>query len=293
MVQNNHQKFIYNKHEFCCLDGYKFCKTCEKVLELSSFSLSGNNILKSKCKDCSSKQYYENKYIKNNLPLPTIKGQKFYIEPTEKICICCNVIKLVDEFYIKRIIRDTKRYRAKCKKCVNEDIKTYKKKNKQKVRERERKRLRIKSSEPEFKIMKCVRHISAVIRKNKKLYKNSKNLLGIGLKECRSYIENQFNNNMTWENYGKDKLWVFDHIIPVTLFDFAFLEPQFMVTYYKNLRPLSNNKNSVKNDILPDGQRAQNIPKIKSKQQLLDLIQTWPNPAEFEWVKEINVNPVL
>ena len=50
------------------------------------------------------------------------------------------------------------------------------------------------------------------------------------------YLESQFTDGMTWENYGD--LWVIDHIKPTHLFN-PWNEDELKVCYsYKNTRPL-------------------------------------------------------
>lgn len=52
----------------------------------------------------------------------------------------------------------------------------------------------------------------------KKEFKSGKTieLLGCSIKEYILYLEKQFDQNMTWENYGKDKYWEIDHIQPLS-----------------------------------------------------------------------------
>ena len=61
-------------------------------------------------------------------------------------------------------------------------------------------------------------------------------LLGCTMSEYMLYLESQFTEGMTWENYGD--LWVIDHIKPTRFFD-PWNEEELKVCYnYKNTRPL-------------------------------------------------------
>jgi hypothetical protein len=65
--------------------------------------------------------------------------------------------------------------------------------------------------------------------------KNSKtsNILGCSFEEFKSYIESQFNDNMSWKNYGE---WHLDHKIPVS---WAETEEQiYELNRYTNFQPL-------------------------------------------------------
>jgi hypothetical protein len=75
---------------------------------------------------------------------------------------------------------------------------------------------------------------------------------GIGIKEylgndlagLREWIESNFLEGMTWENYGE--YWVVDHIVPMRLFN-LFDEDELKLCYhYKNLMPLLKRDNQNK-----------------------------------------------
>lgn len=51
---------------------------------------------------------------------------------------------------------------------------------------------------------------------------------------------------MTWENYGT--YWEIDHIKPIDLFDFSIEEDIYECWNYKNLQPLTVNKNKIKSN---------------------------------------------
>lgn len=77
------------------------------------------------------------------------------------------------------------------------------------------------------------------LKENKKY--NTEEYLGCSIKEYVVYLEQQFDKNMTWENYGKDKYWEIDHTIPLS---------KGGSFHYTNTRPLSINENRSKGNKL-------------------------------------------
>lgn len=63
------------------------------------------------------------------------------------------------------------------------------------------------------------------------------NLLGCTIEEFKLYLENQFTEGMSWENYGLHG-WHIDHIIPCHTFDLTDPEQQKICFHYTNQRPL-------------------------------------------------------
>jgi len=70
--------------------------------------------------------------------------------------------------------------------------------------------------------------------KSKKLNQYSE-LLGCTVKEFRQHIEEQFEDNMTWENQGE---WTIDHIKPIYSFDLSKKKEFFEASHYTNCQPL-------------------------------------------------------
>lgn len=76
-------------------------------------------------------------------------------------------------------------------------------------------------------------------------------ILGCSLKEFQQYIENKFENWMTWENYGnpsdglleKSKTWDLDHIIPLS--SAKSREDVLKLSHYSNYQPLCSYINRV------------------------------------------------
>ena len=62
-------------------------------------------------------------------------------------------------------------------------------------------------------------------------------LVGCNYDFLMGYLEKQFTNGMTWENYGKDG-WHIDHIQPCASFDLSNPDEQKVCFHYSNLQPL-------------------------------------------------------
>jgi hypothetical protein len=75
--------------------------------------------------------------------------------------------------------------------------------------------------------------------------KNSKteNILGCSYETFKSFIENKFQDGMTWENKGE---WHLDHIIPISS---ATNEKEvYELNNYKNFQPLWSIDNLIKSN---------------------------------------------
>lgn len=187
-----------------------------------------------------------------------------------KICSKCEQEKEVCEFYKNN--RNPNLYRTHCKKCMNDNSQQYKKYNKEKV---DKKNNEYQLKNRELNKFKCCEyklnnpeHFKNWVNKNKehrklyienynlkpinrfknsirsrvneimnKKYNNPKtiDLLGCDYEFLISYIENKFNDGMSWNNYGYYG-WHIDHIIPLSS---AKTEDEVCKLYhYTNLQPL-------------------------------------------------------
>ena len=90
-------------------------------------------------------------------------------------------------------------------------------------------------------------------RVNKRISKNGAStttildkILGYSVQDLIDHLEAQFNNKMTWSNYGE--YWHIDHIIPISWFWYDSIEhPQFKDCWsLDNLQPLEATKNMSK-----------------------------------------------
>jgi hypothetical protein len=64
---------------------------------------------------------------------------------------------------------------------------------------------------------------------------STKELLGCTTEFLRNYLQSQFTEGMTWDNYGE---WHIDHIKPCASFDLSKPEEQNKCFHYTNLQPL-------------------------------------------------------
>jgi len=93
-------------------------------------------------------------------------------------------------------------------------------------------------SDPEFKILSNLRNRLYCAAKRKRFIKSAKTLelLGCTLNELRAYLQAQFTDGMTWDNYGP--YWHIDHKKPCLKFNLVDPEQQRACFHFTNLQPL-------------------------------------------------------
>ncbi len=89
--------------------------------------------------------------------------------------------------------------------------------------------------------------VSSAVRRALKNNKKNKTLdyIGCDVEHLRSHIESQFQEGMTWDNYGE---WEIDHITPVK-FENPSLEQVIERLHYTNLQPLWASENRAKKNL--------------------------------------------
>jgi hypothetical protein len=103
---------------------------------------------------------------------------------------------------------------------------------------------RWKKEHPEIEAMHhAVRNM--ITRSNLKKTSKSRQYIGCSSGFLRGWLEAQFKEGMTWENYGK--VWVVDHIVPLKWWDVAnFPEHIMEASHYSNLQPMFKRDNIIK-----------------------------------------------
>lgn len=193
------------------------------------------------------------------------------------VCIKCNLDLSLDNF---RIRSDTGKYLNTCKSCCSIFQAKYREEHREKVRatskawreqnlERARESFRrwrrnnleyARQKEKEQKLKECknnplfrirkalARRIQHAIRDNQKSARTLE-LLGCSLAQFKAHIESQFQNGMSWENYGQ---WHIDHIKPCVSFDLSNPLEQKTCFRYSNLQPLWAKDNLKKGAKMPN-----------------------------------------
>jgi hypothetical protein len=116
--------------------------------------------------------------------------------------------------------------------------------NKERVRERARNNYQKYREDPKIKIIQNTRNrINKVLKRNTK-GTGTKELLGCDAEFLKEWLQYQFDENMTWDNYGE--YWHIDHVIPCDSFDVGIEEELHKCFNWKNLRPYKGSKNISK-----------------------------------------------
>jgi spore maturation protein CgeB len=102
-----------------------------------------------------------------------------------------------------------------------------------------------KKSDPLFKFKLSVRNLIYNSFKRGGSVKSNKttDILGCSFDDFKTYIENQFNESMSWDNYGT--YWEFDHIKQLVYA--KTFEDIIELNHYTNFQPLEINLNRMKN----------------------------------------------
>ena len=107
------------------------------------------------------------------------------------------------------------------------------------------KQLRIDKDQEEYKLTTAIRSRVRIALNNNQKTGSAIDDLGCSVDELKIYLENQFEEGMTWDNWKHDG-WHIDHIKPLSKFDLT--DPvQFKeAVHYTNLQPLWWNENLKK-----------------------------------------------
>lgn len=192
----------------------------------------------------------------------------------DRICKKCNLSKNIGEFSKNKKCKDG--YTHRCKKCTSEYNKKYWQNNIEKLTKinkeyykNNKEHFKVRNKEYYENNKKQIFKQCNIRKKQRKQedinYRLSCNLrtrlsnalkrdqkagsaiddLGCSIDEFKKYIESQFEEWMTWDNYGD---WHIDHIKPLANFDLTDKEQLKKACHYTNLQPLEKTKNIIKSN---------------------------------------------
>ena len=211
-----------------------WCKECKNEYE---------RIRRSKLSKEKKKEMYEKekeRYRKNKENVKKIIINK----DEKKTCSVCKVEKYLIEFHIAKCKGNI---RAMCKTCSSLKRKEHYKKNKDKIiKQTSDYKVNKMKNNPTFKFEVRLRARIYHAFKSQNLKKRERTLKYIGCtsSELKKWIEYQFYDGMTLENYGK--YYHIDHVKPCSSFDLSKEEDIKECFSWKNLRPYLASKNEKK-----------------------------------------------
>lgn len=229
----------------------RICTQCEVEKQETEFNKKKSYYdgLDPWCRSC--KHNKDKEAYKKNKDRVKAKASEYYYSNKTDILTRRKNDKTIQE-YNKQYKLENKDYIKEYNLQYREDTfeerqlykKEYREKNKDKIREYGRNKLK---NDPLFKLAKKLRNrLRDYLKSNRNNFtkKSSSEYLGCSIEECKIYLENQFKEDMTWENHGS--VWHIDHIIPLS---FAKTEDQlYLLCHYTNLQPLFVLENLKKNN---------------------------------------------
>ena len=205
-------------------EGEKRCSICKEVQSVENFGKlkKAKDGLRSQCKDCRRIEYKENREEK-------IKKSKDYYENNKDVIAIKN-----------------KEYKEKNAEWYRKYAKEYYLQNREKIIERSKQNLYRRIEEDVgFKILqRCRARLYQAIKGSVKSRRTIE-LIGCTVEYLMEHLEKQFQEGMTWDNYGE---WHIDHIRPCASFDFSDEAQQKECFNYRNLQPLWAEDNFRKSD---------------------------------------------
>lgn len=146
-----------------------------------------------------------------------------------------------------KVIARTKAWRVLNKEKALEASKRWKKNNPDKVNETKRIYNNKKySTDIQYKLSVVLRSRLRLALKNGQKRGSAVKLLGCTIEELKIYIENKFQQGMTWGNWSRNG-WHIDHDIPLYKFNLMDLEQLARACHYTNLQPMWAMENYNKN----------------------------------------------
>lgn len=292
------------------MEEQKFCNTCKQTKLLTDFYISKANKdgHSSQCKKCINKrqkiyneknkeriaqrdaEYRERNKDKiverRNSPERRAYEAQYRLEHREQI------MQTSKEYYWQHREEELAKNRERYQKN-KEQKRQYRLKNLNKIKEqqrlyRERNKEKLKAYDKlrneKNKINRCFSHSLSYSLKGAKADRHWEDLVPYNLEQLKQHLEEQFDENMNWNNYGE---WHIDHIIPQDTFEIkSEQDEQFKICWsLYNLRPLWKKDNwsrpkdegsdipdEIKIDIIS---KALNIDYNRAKEVWLDILNKY------------------
>ena len=154
--------------------------------------------------------------------------------------------------YKAKVIESNKKYSKNNPEKNRIRVNRFRKNNIEKCRSRERELYQERKNNAVYKLNRAMKGSIWQALRHKKVSKNGANwesLVGYKKQDLIDHLESQFEDGMSWDNYGK---WHIDHIVPKSLFEYETpYEVGFKICWgLNNLQPLWAQENMAKSNKL-------------------------------------------
>ena len=197
---------------------------------------------------------------------------KIYLENIgvfgKKFCKKCGQLKTFDEFYKAYNKTNGSCTQSVCIDCWTDRNKEYFQENKQNlmikmkqykcdnfdkwIKTRRKWERNKYNTDILFKLKKNMGTLTYLALRQNKSRESWENIVGYTVEVLKQHLESQFDDKMTWNNYGS--YWQIDHIVPIAAFNFTSYEDEAFKKCWslQNLRPLHSLDNSSKGDVISE-----------------------------------------
>lgn len=214
----------------------KICSRCKKEKNFDEFNKSSQarDGLKYICRECQKidgKKYREKHSDKLKLKKEKYKKRKNFLNRQKWLNDSVWREKQKEKAKVRK-----KKYLSTENGKKHKSIwdKNYREKHREQINEKRRHNIKLKlENNIRCRFRKYVKR--NIINNIKSVSKKSKELLGCSLDEYKKYLENLFEEEMSWENYGE---WHIDHVKPISSFDLTKEDEVKAAFHYSNTQPL-------------------------------------------------------
>jgi hypothetical protein len=243
----------------------KVCSKCDEEKELGAFckSKDGKYGVHSQCRKCVS-EYHKLHYQQHSDDIRKRTGS-YYEKNKEKALSSQkkykeNNIEAIKEWRAQhykenseQILKQQKEYYEKNKSVITETNRIWKSANKDKMREWHTKwQKERRKNDIAFRIRGTLHsRVTMAVKKKSKKAALTMELIGCTVEQLRTFLEAEFEEGMSWDNYGRPKEgpgWEIDHIRPCASFNLEDPEEQKKCFHWTNLQPLWALDNILKGD---------------------------------------------
>lgn len=201
----------------------------------------GDAIKSCQCLECCEirerKRRYAHKWRKNNPEKVRTISRKYREENHEKVLEATQKWRRENPDKVNTSRRRRRDENPEAYREVDRKSKAkWREENLEKVRELARDyQSKRYQNDPQFKLAITLRNrLNRVIKRGQKAGSVVRDL-GCSIEALKEHLERQFQEGMTWDNYGD---WHIDHILPLSSFDLTDREQFLKACHYTNLQPL-------------------------------------------------------